>query len=285
MAGCLVIKYPIRLLSAVETLMEPHEQNGRQKPVAMDPRVRPLAPGDSVRLKVFYQLLPNVSTFFRRRRMTMFLEIMKVEPGTRVLDLGGAPAIWEHVSPPLEITLLNLPGSVSSGEFKMLQAPGLKHHTFHVIEGDACNVEQFADRSFDLVFSNSVIEHVGPSAKQAEFAREVVRLGQSYWVQTPSKWFPIEAHSGLPFYWFYPEWMRAGIIRRWRKGLPAWWADYISTTRVLSRRRMARIVPQWPNAGRILLRLPEILRGVFTKVIAGTGVNELTVAGKTLGRV
>ena len=76
------------------------------------------------------------------------------------------------------------------GEFEILQSPGLRHHTFHVIEGDACSVEQFGDRSFDLVFSNSVIEHVGPPAKQAEFAHEVLRLGRSYWVQTPSKWFP-----------------------------------------------------------------------------------------------
>src|SRR5262245_13224180 len=46
-----------------------------------------------------------------------------------------------------------------------------------------------------LVFSNSVIEHVGPPPKQAEFAHEVLRLGRSYWVQTPSKWFPIEASA------------------------------------------------------------------------------------------
>jgi hypothetical protein len=111
------------------------------------------------------------------------------------------------------------------------------------VDGDACNVDQVGDQCFDLVFSNSVIEHVGPPPKQAEFAQEVLRLGRSYWVQTPSKWFPIEAHSGMPFYWFYPQWMRATLMRRWRKRLPAWWADYMGTTRVLSRRRLADLFP------------------------------------------
>jgi hypothetical protein len=224
--------------------METREQGGHRKPIATDPRVRSVAPQGSARLRVFYGLLPNVLAFFRRRRMTKFLAIFQLKPETRVLDLGGAPVIWEHVPVPLEITLLNLPGTVSSsGEFQMLQSPGLRHHTFHVVEGDACNVHQFGDRSFDLVFSNSVIEHVGPTTKQAEFAREVLRLGKAYWVQTPSKWFPIEAHSGVLFYWFYPKWMRAALMRHWRKRLPAWWADYIGGTRVLSRRRMAELFP------------------------------------------
>ena len=223
--------------------VKPQEQNSHRKAIATDPRVRPVAPENSVRLRAFYRFLPSVSASFRRRRMKKFVETLKIKPGTRVLDLGGAPAIWEHVSVPLEITLLNLPGAVSPGEFEVLKSPGLRHHTIHVVEGDACNVEQFGNRSFDLVFSNSVIEHVGPPEKQAEFAREVLRLGKSYWVQTPSKWFPIEAHSGMPFYWFYPEWLKAALMRSWRKRLPSWWGDYIGTTRVLSRRRMAELFP------------------------------------------
>ena len=223
--------------------MKWHERDGHRKPIATDSRIRPVAPEGSVRLKVFYKFLPSVSAFFRRRRMRKFAETVKIRSGTRVLDLGGAPAIWDHVSVPLEITLLNLPGALSSGDFEILQSPSLRHHTFHVIDGDACNVEQCGDRSFDLVFSNSVIEHVGPPLKQAEFAHEVLRLGRSYWVQTPSKWFPIEVHSGMPFYWFYPEWLREALMRSWRKRLPAWWAEYIDTTRVLSRRRMAELFP------------------------------------------
>ncbi len=223
--------------------MEPGKKFSPRKPIAADARVRSVAPGTGLRLRAFYRFLPIVSAFFRRRRMAKFLRTFQIEAGTRVLDLGGAPAIWEHVSVPLDITLLNLPSTISAGEFEILQSPGLRHHRFRVVEGDACNVEQFGDRTFDLVFSNSVIEHVGPSNNQAAFAREVLRLGNSYWVQTPSKWFPIEAHSGMPFYWFYPEWLRAALMRSWRKRLPTWWADYIGSTRFLSRRRMVELFP------------------------------------------
>ena len=36
-----------------------------------------------------------------------------------------------------------------------------------------------ADGAFDIVFSNSVIEHVGDAASQARFAREVMRVGRA----------------------------------------------------------------------------------------------------------
>jgi len=84
-------------------------------------------------------------------------------------------------------------------------------HTFHYVEGDARYAHKSPDRSFDLVSSNSVIEHVGPPENQAEFV---------YWVQTPSAWFPIGAHIGLPFYWHYPEWFRSWVLRRSQKKLP-----------------------------------------------------------------
>lgn len=189
--------------------------------------------------------------------MKAFLELVDVKPGAQVLDLGGAPAIWEHVVIPLQITLLNLPKAISPSQQDVIQESSLSHHKFQLVEGDACNVVQFAGRSFDVVFSNSVIEHVGPAEKQAEFAREARRLGKAYWVQTPSKWFPIEAHTGLPFYWFYPKWVRDALMRRWRKRLPAWWADYISTTRVLSRRRMAELFPDGKTRAEYFLGFPK----------------------------
>jgi hypothetical protein len=223
--------------------MKPLRRDDLRKPIAADPRVRSVAPEGSVRLKIFYKLLPSLSSFFRRRRMGRLVETVKIRSGMRVLDLGGTPTIWEYVSTPLEITLLNLPGALSRRMFEILQSPQVSHHTFHIIEGDACNVTQFGDGQFDLVFSNSVIEHVGPPSKQEEFAHEVLRLGKSYWVQTPSMWFPVEVHSGVPFYWLYPDWLRAALMRNWRRRLPAWWGDYMETTRVLSRRRMAELFP------------------------------------------
>ena len=142
--------------------------------------------------------------------------------------------MWEHIDGRLNITIVNLPDQTGA------EMPS--HHDLRFVEGDACNLTDFEDGSFDLVFSNSVIEHVGDEQRQAAFAREVRRLGKSYWVQTPSKWFPIEAHTGMPFWWCYPEPVRRFFLQRWHTTLPAW-SDFIAETRVLSRARMQELFP------------------------------------------
>src|SRR5262249_16452869 len=65
------------------------------------------------------------------------------------------------------------------------------------------------DQSFDIVFSNSVIEHVGDAKSQQDFAREVTRVGRAFWVQTPNRWFPVEQHLLTPFlHWLPKSWQR-----------------------------------------------------------------------------
>lgn len=235
-----------------------------QGPVAADPRVRSIAPKGSVRLKIFYKILPRISTFFRQRRMRRLVQLVNIKPGMRVLDLGGTPTIWEHVAEPLEITLLNLPCRTDEALTASLQSQRLAHHKFRPVEGDACNVVQFDAGAFDLVFSNSVIEHVGPEDKQVAFAREVQRLGKSYWVQTPSKWFPIEVHSGMPFYWFYPDWMRSALMRRWREHLESWWADDMEATRVLSRQQMIELFPKGRTRSDYFFGFPKSYVSYYT---------------------
>ncbi len=65
----------------------------------------------------------------------------------------------------------------------------------------------FADQSFDLVFSNSVIEHVGSRDTQARFASEIARVGKLFWLQTPNRYFPIEQHLWTPLvHWLPRRW-------------------------------------------------------------------------------
>jgi SAM-dependent methyltransferase len=168
-------------------------------------------------------------------RMRAFAALMGIREGMSVLDLGGTPLIWDSVRLPLDITILNLPGIALSHI--------ASHHKIRYIEGDACNVAGFEDGQFDCVFSNSVIEHVGPADKQADFACEVRRLGKSYWVQTPSKWFPIEAHCGMPFWWFYPARLQQYFIEGWRRKLPSW-TEMVEGTRVLTKPDLRQLFPE-----------------------------------------
>lgn len=62
----------------------------------------------------------------------------------------------------------------------------------------------FKDGVFDIVFSNSVIEHVGGFDQQMRMADEVRRLGKRYFVQVSAKYFPIEPHYFLPSLSYLP---------------------------------------------------------------------------------
>jgi 2-polyprenyl-3-methyl-5-hydroxy-6-metoxy-1,4-benzoquinol methylase len=160
---------------------------------------------------------------------------MGVADGMSVIDLGGSPMTWKTVPFSLNLTVLNLPGGVPRDN--------AIRHKITYIEGDACDVKEFGDRSFDMVFSNSVIEHVGAVDKRASFAKEVRRLGRSYWVQTPAIWFPLEPHCGMPFWWFYPEFVKRYFIERWRKKLPAW-TTMVEETTILLKSELRQLFPE-----------------------------------------
>jgi len=188
--------------------------------------------------------------------MRAFTALMGIEAGIPVLDLGGQPMIWDSVPTPLDITILNLPGVALTGT--------VSHHKIRYVEGDACKVVGFKEGQFECVFSNSVIEHVGPAGKQADFAREVRRLGKSYWVQTPCKLFPIEPHCGMPFWWFYPAKLRHYFIERWRRKLPAW-TESIENTRVLSKVDFQALFPEATIQVEKVLGIPKSYVAYFSR--------------------
>ena len=144
----------------------------------------------------------SLSRHFRRRRMQRFAEEFSITPETRVLDIGGTPDCWALLPAQPRLTLLNTPRAKAD----LAGAAAW-------VAGDGRNLP-FRDATFDVVFSNSVIEHVGDAASQANFAREVARVGRGYWVQTPNRWFPVEQHLLTPFiHWLPKSWQRPIVPR------------------------------------------------------------------------
>lgn len=138
-----------------------------------------------------------LSQRFRRRRMQRFAREFAITAETRVLDVGGAPETWDLLAVRPRVTLLNTPRTKE----EMSRAASW-------VAGDG-RALPFPDATFDIVFSNSVIEHVGDAQSQRRFAREVMRVGRGFWVQTPNRWFPVEQHLLTPIvHWLPRNWQR-----------------------------------------------------------------------------
>jgi len=57
----------------------------------------------------------------------------------------------------------------------------------------------FENDSFDAVFCNAVIEHVGDENDQTQFLNEMMRVAKVVYFTTPNKWFPVETHTNVLF--------------------------------------------------------------------------------------
>ncbi len=84
--------------------------------------------------------------------------------------------------------------------------------------GSAPDLSGFSAQDFDVVFSNSVIEHLGSWQNQQRMAGQVRSMGLPYYVQTPNRYFPIEPHFLLPFFQFLPRATRIWLAAHWRHG-------------------------------------------------------------------
>ena len=88
--------------------------------------------------------------------------------------------------------------------------------TVRVVRGDATD-PPWDPSQFDLVFSNSVIEHVGGPDAMGRLA-EVLRAAPRYFVQTPNRFFFVEPHFILPAHYLLPRWLKVAIVTRWDRG-------------------------------------------------------------------
>ncbi|HQB20373.1 MAG TPA: class I SAM-dependent methyltransferase [Bacteroidales bacterium] len=74
------------------------------------------------------------------------------------------------------------------------------------------------DNKFDIVFSNSVIEHVGDFYDQMKMAKEIQRVGKAYYVQTPNYYFPIEPHYRAIGFQFLPFNTKVYALQKFKMG-------------------------------------------------------------------
>ena len=171
--------------------------------------------------------------------MASFAAHFLIDDTSLILDIGGTAYNWQFLSSRPRVVLLNCDESLAR-----LNYPS--NLTFQV--GDA-RMLTYPDNAFDLVFSNSVIEHVGAWEDQVRFAREACRVGRSLWIQTPAREFFVEPHLLTPFFHWLPVWLQRRTIRY----LSVWgWIArptveqaerFLLETRLLSKAEFASLFP------------------------------------------
>jgi SAM-dependent methyltransferase len=187
-----------------------------------------------------HELAAKVSLWNRERKMRLFLEAMQPDAATRVVDVGVGDTgfdteagvarthnFFEAMYPwPERITAVSdTPLPHFAEAFPMIEC----------VTADGRSLP-FEDGSFDVAFSNAVVEHVGDLDEQRRFIQELCRVAGRVFISTPNRWFPVETHTLLPFVHWLPRARRDEIFRR--TGQERW-----THLNLLSRGELMRLFP------------------------------------------
>ncbi|MES2330173.1 MAG: class I SAM-dependent methyltransferase [Bacteroidota bacterium] len=184
----------------------------------------------------------SIAYQFRFKRFLFFRSLLnRLQKPVSILDIGGTQGYWDMMGfsdIDIRITLLNLEVQPTSGD------------SFTSVKGDATDLSAYADQSFDIVYSNSVIEHLFTYEAQLKMANEVRRVGKNYFIQTPNYYFPIEPHWVFPFFQFLPVTCRVWMTRNLNLGHigripdPVDASKRVAEVQLLTRQQMQQLFPQ-----------------------------------------
>lgn len=206
------------------------------------------------------RLLPRLASRYssaaREKRRAMFLNRFELTPETKILDVGSADGT--HIHRVLRDTVVQPKNVYIADIDEKLVQQGSRTYGYRPVTISESGRIPFDDGFFDIVWSSSVIEHVTipkaecwkvkngrqfatrSFARQQEFAREILRVGKNYWVQTPARSFWLESHSWLPFIGWFPRPMQLAVLRA---VLPFWPKQTAPDWHLLKRGQVAELFP------------------------------------------
>ncbi|MEO8209849.1 MAG: class I SAM-dependent methyltransferase, partial [bacterium] len=147
----------------------------------------------------------SLSNKLRKKRLDFFLQFCnKLEKPLRIIDLGGSDYHWRNSvfknNKDFYITIVNT------------EVPDLKDfRNVCFIKKNVRDLKYFDNNEYDIVYSNSLLEHLNKSDEQKNLAKEIKRIGKHYFIQTPNYYFPLEPHFLFPFFQFLPEKMKTRL--------------------------------------------------------------------------
>lgn len=210
-------------------------------------------------------IFTKLSLVSRKRKLELFYHLIKPDSESRVLDVGGEinpngdRGLQLIDSYPWKNNLSSI--NISSQHIELIK------EYYPQIDGrvaDACDLP-WPDKYFDIIYSNAVIEHVGDFEKQRAMASEIMRVGKSWFVTTPNRWFPFEFHMRLPFVTWLPgkSYLKIGrfisynhVKRKYSFGIEH------NNLRLLSAKEMQKLFPTSKIIKQRVTFMPETLIAV-----------------------
>ena len=169
----------------------------------------------------YYEHQPNPGNFVsmlskkvRTNMLSLLMRISGANAQTKVLDVGATndrrdeSNFLEKMYPyPSHVIAVGL----EDASFLTKEVQGLTY-----IKADGLNLP-FRDKSFDLVTSFAVIEHIGSRTRQKHHIQELCRVGKKCFITTPNRWHPMEVHTMLPILHWLPPVMHRRLLRKMGK--------------------------------------------------------------------
>ena len=150
----------------------------------------------------------------RERKLRLFLDLFQPGPTTTVVDVGITDAPFGDGSTDNFFeALYPWPERVTGVGPTELDRFAAAFPAVTAVRADGRHLP-FADKEFDLGFSNAVVEHVaGGRDGQRRFVHELCRVAGKVFVTTPNRYFPLEVHTLLPFAHWLPRRLRDPLLR------------------------------------------------------------------------
>ncbi len=162
----------------------------------------------------FWRLLMPRMAASRHRRFDLFMAAVRPVPGDRLLDAGVGEGLETAVN--FLEDLYPYPANITALALEDVPSFRARHPEIKLVQGDARDLP-FADNSFEIYFSNAVLEHVGNRTEQQRFIHEACRVARRVFISTPYRWFPVDFHTLIPLAHYLPRPAVRGIYRLFGK--------------------------------------------------------------------
>jgi methyltransferase family protein len=159
--------------------------------------------------RMIRRLAGAVSLRSRRQKFRLFLELIRPVEETTIVDIGVTDAPFgegegQSVTRNFFEAYYPWRGQITAVGVGDLPHFRVAFPEIRTVLADGRELP-FADKEFDVGFSNAVVEHLGDRASQQAFVNELCRVANRVFVATPNRWFPLDPHTLLPFVHWLPR--------------------------------------------------------------------------------